>query len=242
MSPDRSINAVSERGPRLLNVITGVFVAALVIATVISSKIVMLGPLALPGGTIVFPVTFIINDILTEVYGYARSRRVVWTALACQALAGLLFLIVDYMPPAPFWKGQEAFHAILGFVPRVALAGLLAFFSGELTNSFVISKMKYFEKGERGLKQGWRFVASTIAGEAVDSLVFMTVAFTGQIPPTDLLQTIMTLYFVKVAYEVIALPVSVPFSNWLKKKESIDHIDYPNRTNYNPFLLRDRDV
>lgn len=228
-----------SKEPRLLNVLTGVFVAALVIATVTSSKIGMFGPLALPGGTVLFPITFILNDILTEVYGYARARRVVWTALGCQALAGLSFLIVDNLPPAPFWTGQEAFHAILGFAPRVALAGFIAFFLGELSNSFVLSKMKYFEKGKRGLAQGWRFVASTVVGEAVDSMVFMTIAFAGQIPPMDLMKTMLTLYVVKVVYEIVALPLSVPFSNWVKKREGLDQIDYPEKTNYNPFSLRD---
>lgn len=232
-------NELSERGPRLLNIFTGLFVAMLVIATVASSKIFMIGPLALPGGVIVFPIIFIFNDILTEVYGYERSRRVVWTALACQALAGLVLLIVDILPAAPFWKGQEAYHAILGFAPRIALAGLVAFFTGELSNSFVLSKMKYFKKGKRGLWQGWRFVASTIVGEAVDSIVVMTIAFAGVIPPADLIKTMVTLYFVKVAYEVVVLPVSIPFSNWVKKKEEIDHLDLPETTNYNPFLLRD---
>ena len=227
---------------RLLNVLTGLFVAALVIATVASSKIAMFGPLALPGGVIVFPITFILNDILTEVYGYERSRRVVWTALGCQILAGLSFWIVDTLQAAPFWPYQDAFHAVLGFAPRVAIAGFISFFSGELTNSFVISKMKYREGGRRGFAQAWRFLASTIVGEAVDSLVFMVIAFTGKIPPLDLVRTAAILYVVKVVYETIALPISIPVSNWVKRLESTDHIDEPETTNYNPFRFDETTV
>jgi len=142
-------------------------------------------------------------------YGYARSRRVIWTALACQALAGFILWLVGVLPPASFWPNQDAYEAVLGFAPRVAIAGLSAFFAGEFANSYVISIMKYRQSGERGVKQGWRFVASTIAGEAVDSFVFMVIAFAGIIPLTNLLSTMVTLYIVKVIYEVVALPVSM---------------------------------
>ena len=227
----------AHKEPRLLGVFTGLFVASLVIATVTSAKIFSLGPLNLPGGTLVFPITFILNDVLTETYGYARSRRVIWTALVCQALAGAIFWLVGVLPPAPFWPNQEAYDAVLGFVPRVAFAGLCSFFSGEFANSYVISRMKYRQGGKRGLKQGWRFVASTLAGEAVDSVLFMVIAFGGVIPLTDLLITIATLYVVKVVYEIVALPVSTRVADWLKRIEGVDHIDTPEATSYNPFLL-----
>jgi uncharacterized integral membrane protein (TIGR00697 family) len=225
-----------DKDLKLFSVLTGIFASILVISTIASSKIFTVAGLNLPGGVIVFPVLFIFNDILTEVYGYARSRRVIWTGLACQALAGLTLLIVGLLPPAPFWPHQEAYLAVLGFVPRIAVAGLLAYFCGEIANSFVLSKMKYWEKGERGWKQSWRFLASTLAGEAVDSIVFMGVAFFGTIPPMDLLTTIVTLYLVKVIYEVLALPLSTRFANWIKRIEGIDHIDHPG-TNYNPFAI-----
>lgn len=233
----KTVSQTSPKDFKLLGVFTGVFSAALVISTVTSSKIAMFGPFAIPAGFILFPVTFILNDIITEVYGYARARRVVWTALGAQLLAAAVFLIADNLPPAIFWSGQDAFHTILGFAPRIALAGVLAFFFGELANSFVISKMKYSEEGKRGLTQGWRFVASTLVGEAVDSLIFMTVAFVGVIPIADLFTTMLTLYVAKVLYEIVALPLSVPLSNWLKKKEGIDHTDHPEDTDYNPFAF-----
>lgn len=226
-----------QKDLKLLPIFSGLFVAVLILSTITSIKIFSVGPLTLPGGVIVFPLAFIFNDILTEVYGYARSRRVIWTGLGCYILTAVTLLIVDALPPASFWPNQAAFTAVLGFAPRVALAGIFAYFSGEFANSVVLSKMKYLEKGERGLKQDWRFVMSTIVGEGVDSIVFMVIAFIGAIPPRDLIKTILILYIVKVVYEIIALPISTRFANWVKKVEGLDTIDYPERTNYNPFAV-----
>ena len=240
-----TIGPTQTRDPgffKLLGIFTGLLVAALVVATVASSKILMVGPLNLPGGVLIFPITYILNDILTETYGYARSRQAVWTALACQALTGLILWLVGVLPPAAFWHNQSAYEAVLGFVPRVALAGLAAFFTGEMANSFVLSKMKYWHQGKRGLRQGWRFVASTMVGEAIDSFVVMTVAFWGVIPTVDLFTTMVTLYVVKVLYEIVSLPFSVPFSNWVKRIEHFDRIDTPDTTNYNPFLFEPGDI
>lgn len=232
--------AAQQRDFKYISVITGFFATILVLATIASAKVFSIGPFALPGGTIIFPILFIFNDFLTEVYGYARSRQIIWTGLGCQAFAGLTLYVITALPPASFWHGQEAFAQILGFVPRVAVAGLCAYFSGELLNSFVLSKMKFFAAGARGLRQGWRFVASTMVGEAADSIVFMTIAFLGAIPFKNLVMTIITLYVVKVLYEIVALPASVPFSNWMKRVEGVDHIDTPETTNYNPFILSGR--
>jgi queuosine precursor transporter len=222
---------------RFLSVFTGIFVASWIIAAVTATKIIALGPINIPAGTLVFPITFILNDILTEAYGYARSRRVVWTALGCQVLALIIFFIADILPPAPFWQNQEAFHQIIGFAPRIAIAGIIALFCGEFANSFVLSKMKYKEEGKRGWKQGWRFVASTAVGEGVDSILVMILAFGGLLATRDLLTTMVTLYLVKVAYEIIALPISIPLSNLIKRVENIDKIDTPQNTNYNPFAV-----
>ena len=220
---------------KLLPIFSGLFVSTLILSTITSSKLFTIGFITLPGGVIIFPLAFIFNDILTEVYGYARCRKVVWTGLASYVLLAFTLLIVEVLPPASFWPNQEAFAAVLGFVPRIALAGILAYFLGEISNSIVLSKMKYWEKGQRGLKQGWRFLMSTVVGEGVDSIVFMTIAFAGTIPSADLLKTILTLYIVKVIYEFIAIPISTRFANYVKKVEGVDKIDYPDRTNYNPF-------
>lgn len=221
---------------RLYNIFTALFVTVLVLASIASTKIASFGPLFLPAGTILFPITFIFNDILTETYGYARSRRILWLGLGCQLLTAVTLWIVGVLPPAPFWPHQQAYDAVLGFVPRIAFSGMVAYFCGEFSNSIVLSKMKFLQCGERGLKQGWRFVASTIVGEAVDSIVFMTLAFSGTIGTGDLIRTMVTLYLCKVIYEIVALPISTRFANWVKKVEGVDHIDTPETTNYNPFV------
>jgi queuosine precursor transporter len=238
MAPPSRESVLSERasaGGSLLSVFTGFFVAVLVLCSVANAKIFAIGSLAMPGSTILFPLVFVFNDILTEVYGYARSRRVIWTGLACQGFAALTFFVIDKLPPAPFWGDQEAYHRLLGLVPRFACAGLVAYFCGEFVNSFVLSKMKYRHHGERGRKLSWRFVVSTAVGEAVDSAIFMTAAFGGVISWASLFKTMFALYIVKFLYEIVILPVHTRIANWVKDIEHIDRIDTPETTDYNPF-------
>ncbi len=222
---------------RLYGVFAGIFSAVLATVPVASTKIFSIGPLQLPGGTVIFPLVFILNDVLTEVYGYDGSRRIIWTGLACQGLAALTLAAVGALPPAASWPNQAAYDAILGFAPRLALASFAAYLCGEFANSFVLSRMKYRDAGRGGLRQGWRFLASTIVGEGVDSAIFMVVAYTGTIPSGDLWRTLATLYVAKVLYEAAALPFSIPFANWVKRVEGLDSIDSPATTNYNPFCV-----
>jgi queuosine precursor transporter len=231
-----------ERELRLLPVVTGVFVAVLLLTPPLDSKFVALGPIEFPGATLLFPVAFILNDVLTEVYGYGRSRRVIWTGMACQLLAALSFWLVGVLPAAPFWHNQEAYSSILGIVPRIALGSLLAYFSGEFANSFVLSRMKFAQRGRTGVAQGWRFVASTLVGEAVDSIAFMGIAFLGVLPFDALIRTLLTIYFLKVAIEIVALPGSTRLANWLKRVEAFDQLDDPAVTRYSPFTLRVSDL
>ncbi len=225
----------------LLNVLTGAFAAVLILSGILASKIIAIGPLYLPGGVILFPLAFIFNDILTEVYGFARSRRIIWTGLACQLLAVIAIIIVGALPSAPFWQNQAAYDAVLGFAPRIFLASIAAYLCGEFANSFVLSKMKYLEKGKRGVKQGWRFAASTAVGEGIDSVIFMSIAFFGVLSAGELARTTITLYLVKVAYEIVVLPFSIRLSNWIKKVEGVDKIDRPEEVSYNPFSLNSKD-
>jgi uncharacterized integral membrane protein (TIGR00697 family) len=222
---------------RLLPVITGFFVAVLLLTPPLDAKFIALGPFAVPGATLLFPFAFILNDVLTEVYGYARSRRVIWTGMACQVLAAATFWLVGILPAAPFWQHQEAYATILGVVPRIAVASLTAYLAGEFANSFVLSRMKYAQRGRIGLPQGWRFLASTLVGEALDSVVFMLVAFLGVLSFRELLTTTLTIYWIKVAVEVLALPGSTRLANWLKRVEAFDQLDDPAATHYNPFRL-----
>jgi hypothetical protein len=225
----------ANAGGSLLSVFTGIFVTVLVLCSVANAKIFAVGSLTMPGSTILFPLVFFFNDILTEVYGYALSRRVIWTGLACQAFAAVTFIVIDKLPPAPFWGYQESYHRLLGLVPRFAFAGLVAYFCGEFANSFVLSKMKYWHQGERGRKLSWRFVVSTVVGEAVDSTIFMIAAFGGVISWANLFKTMFALYVVKVLYEIVILPVHTRIANWVKDVEHIDRIDTPETTEYNPF-------
>jgi uncharacterized integral membrane protein (TIGR00697 family) len=223
---------------RLYTFLAGLFVATLLVSAIASTKVAVIAGVFLPAGTLIFPITFALNDVLTETYGFARSRIIIWTGLVCQVYMSIVLLAADSLAPAPFWGDQEAFHTILGIVPRVALGGVAAYFLGEMANSVIISRMKYAANGRRGLAQGWRFVASTIVGEAVDSVVFMMIAFWGRIPTSDLLHTLLTLYVVKVGYEIVALPFSTRLSNWLKRVEGVDHIDTPATTSYSPFIRK----
>src|SRR3712207_3024480 len=129
---------VKDKDLRLFNVVTGLFVTILILSATTSTKIFAVGPFTLPGGIILFPIAYIFNDLLTETYGFARARRVIWTGFACQILASLTYLLVDKLPPAPFWHNQEAFSSILGFAPRIFVASLVAYFCGEFVNSFIL--------------------------------------------------------------------------------------------------------
>ena len=208
-----------EKDFKLYGTFMGIFVTVLVIS----------------GATLVFPITLIFNDILTEVYGYRRSRRIIWTGMGCQIFAAFMFFLVGIWPAAPFWNNQEAYNIILGTAPRIFLASLTAYFFSEFTNSLVLSRMKYRHQGKRGIYQSWRFVASTIAAETVDSIFFILIAFAGVLPVKNLLETMVTITVAKILYEIIALPFSIKFAGWVKNVEGIDKIDDPHHTNYNPF-------
>ena len=197
-----------------------------------ASKFFALGPLTICGATLIFPVTYIFNDVFTEVYGFAKSRRIIWLGLGAQAFTGLAYWFLGILPPAPFWHEQEAYMTILGIGPRVALASLTAYFLGEFSNSYVISRMKFRQQGAGGLKQSWRFVASTIVGEGVDTLVFFPLAFALVVPLEDLLKTMLTVYVAKVLYEIVALPLSIFIANKIKRADAMDVIDNPAETNY----------
>lgn len=222
---------------KLYGVFTGVFVTALVLAPILASKFIAVGPLIISGATLIFPINFIFNDILTEVYGYQKARRIIWTGIGCSILSAVMFFIVGLLPSPDFWHNQDAYMQILGIIPRVVFASLFAYFFSEFTNSLVLSKMKYWHKGKRGMYQAWRFIASTIAGELVDSIIFITVGFAGTIPTNDLIITILTIWVAKTLYEVVLLPFSTRFANYVKKVEGVDNIDYPEYTNYNPFAI-----
>lgn len=233
-----SISEVRSSPGRLLPVFTGVFTAVLVLIPSMSSKFISLGPTAIAGSTLVFPITFIINDVLTEVYGFRQSRVVIWTGMAMQIFAALFYWVIQVWPAPDFWTEQTAYNTILGQAPRIVAASLSAYFFGEFANSMVLSKMKHRQRGKHGGPQAWRFILSTIIGEGLDSFLFMTIAFLGTMPTPQLFKIAATIWLIKIAYEIAALPLSMRFAGWIKRVEGIDTIDNPDSTSYNPFSIR----
>lgn len=215
-------------------IITALFVTTLITSNIIAVKLVDFVGLVLPAGIIIFPVSYIFGDVLTEVYGYRQARLVIWLGFACNFLVVICIWIAGLLPPAGFWEYQSAYNQILGYTPRLLLASFVAYLVGEFANSFVLAKMKIATKG-RWL---WtRTIASTLVGEGFDSLVFITIAFVGTIPAIALVSTITTQWLVKSAYEVIATPLTYWVVNFLKREEGSDVFDY--ETNFNPLSVRD---
>jgi uncharacterized integral membrane protein (TIGR00697 family) len=223
---------VNRGGPGCLDVITGLFVAVLIISNIASSKIVVLGPFDFDGGTLLFPASYIFGDLLTEVYGYARSRRVIWTGFGALLAMTATLAVVGALPPAPGWTGQEAYEAILGQTPRIVAASLIAYFAGEFANSYVLAKMKVWTSGQRL----WtRTIGSTLAGQAVDTGLFCAIAFLGVLPGDLLLRVIVSNYVFKVGIEAAFTPLTYRAVAFLKRREGLDHYDVG--TDFNPFRL-----
>jgi len=217
---------------RYFDVIMALFVAVLLISNVASAKILDLGPFTFDGGTILFPLSYIFGDILTEVYGYRRSRKVIWTGFGCAGLMSLVFAIVGALPPAQGWEHQAAYEAILGQTPRIVLGSLIAYWAGEFSNSFVLAKLKIITNGQ------WlwtRTIGSTIVGEGVDTLLFANIAFLGVLPQDLLVALVISNYVFKVGVEVLATPITYAIVTFLKRAEQEDY--YDRDTDFNPFAL-----
>ncbi len=212
--------------------ITGLFAACLVISNILDTKIFQFLSLNLPGGIVLFPVVYIFGDILTEIYGYSLSRRVIWTGFFSLLLMVLASTIVHSLPSADFWKLDHEYDQILGKVPRIVIASISAYFLGEFVNSFVLAKLKVRMGGKN---MSLRFIASTLLGQFVDTLVFVIIAFTGQMGTEALISITLSAWAFKVAWELIALPFTVLIVKWLKKVENADHYDV--NTNFTPFKI-----
>jgi uncharacterized integral membrane protein (TIGR00697 family) len=218
--------------------VTAVFVTTLIISNIIAVKLVAIAGLYLPAAVILFPIAYIFGDILTEVYGYARARMVIWTGFLCNLLAVIAIWLGGQLPAAPFWSAgafqspaaaQQAYQAILGYTPRLLAASFVAYLIGEFLNSFVLAKLKLRTQG-RFL---WlRTISSTLVGQAADSSVFITVAYLGVFPPGDLGRAILSQWLFKVAYETLATPLTYLIVGWLKRAEREDY--YDRSTDFNP--------
>ena len=204
-------------------------------AKIAQVDIALIGAVSFGAGVLFFPISYVFGDILTEVYGYARSRRVIWAGFAGLAFAALMAWIVVWLPPAPFWTNQAAYEIAFGSTWRIAAASLIGFLCGEFVNSFVLAKMKILMKGRR---LWMRTVGSTILGEGVDSLIFYPLAFwgSGLIPDDKLPQLILVQFVSKVAVEVMFTPLTYAVVGWLKRAEKEDY--YDTNTDFNPFTLK----
>ena len=222
-----------QKNYKYLGAISVFFVSILLISDVASSKIVDLKWFTFDGGTLLFPLSYIFGDVLTEVYGYKRSRQVIWLGFAMTLLMSIIFIVVGKLPPATGWDNQAAYDAILGLTPRIVIASLIAYFAGEFSNSFILAKMKIWTKG----KMLWaRTIGSTIVGEFLDSTLFIVIAFWGVFPTSLIVTLIISNYIFKTAVEVLFTPLTYKVIGFLKKHESEDYYDVD--TNFNPFSVK----
>jgi queuosine precursor transporter len=215
---------------RYYDFILHAFVVILILSNLVAPKIVAAGPFRLSGAQLLFPLTYIFGDIFTEVYGYSGSRRAIWMGFFASGLLAILGMIIVALPPAPGWEGQAAYAQIFGFVPRLVVASLIAYWVGEFANSFVLARLKVMTRG----KHLWmRTVSSTIVGQFFDTLIVIVIAFGGSIDAGTLWKMIYSGYLFKVAYEALATPLTYLVVNALKRAEGIDI--YDERTDFNPF-------
>lgn len=232
-SPKQKASASSQSSHWFLLVVS-IFITCLITANIIAVKLIHVFGLIMPAAIIIFPLSYILGDVLTEVYGYRQARRVIWLGFFCNLIAVVAIWLGQILPAASFWEGQAAYERILGYTPRLLLASFLAYLVGELVNSFILAKMKMATKG----RYLWaRTIGSTLVGQGLDSLLFMTLAFMGTIPLSVLTGAIVVQWLSKSAYEAIATPLTYGVVNFLKKKERLDIFDHDTR--FNPFLFRE---
>lgn len=217
----------------LFLIITSFFIACLLITNIVAGRLIQLGGMTITADLFLFPVTYIFGDVLTEVYGFQKTRITIWLGFAANFLMAAVFMFIITLPYPGFWEHNQAYNTVLGFTPRLVLASLIAYFSGEFSNSVILSRMKVLTRG-RWL---WtRTIGSTIIGEGIDTLIFMSIAFGGLYPWPIFMSMLLAQYFWKVGYEVAATPLTYIFVGWLKKKEGKDIFD--EGISYNPFRLR----
>src|SRR5687767_12943218 len=208
------------------------FVTCLLTANTMAAKLIGVAGVVVPAAIVIFPISYVVGDVLTEVWGYGVARRVIWLGFACNALMVAALWLGGELPPAPFWKGQDAYEAIFGQTPRILTASFLAYLVGEFANAFVLAKLKVATQG-RWL---WmRTIGSTIVGQGLDSAVFVTLAFAGVVPAGALVSIVAAQWIFKVAYEAAATPLTYAAVGWLKAREGLD--TYDRHTDFNPVRL-----
>lgn len=240
---DRAIaaDAIAQHPFRCYDFVMAAFVAILLLSNVIGAgKVAVvtlpgIGPWPFGAGILFFPVSYIIGDVLTEVYGYARARRVIWAGFAATVFMAFMAWVVVALPPAPSWTNQAAYETVFGQVPRIVFASICAFWAGEFVNSYVLARMKIWTEG----RHLWtRTVGSTVFGQAVDSAIFYPLAFLGAVgwTPHLVLVVLFTQWALKVGWEVLLTPVTYAVVGWLKRVEGIEIFD--RGTDFSPFRTR----
>ncbi|MDE3105325.1 MAG: queuosine precursor transporter [Acidobacteriota bacterium] len=217
---------------KYLDALTTAFVVILLVSNLIAQKVVAIGPFNVSGAVILFPVTYIFGDVFTEVYGFASSRRAIWLGFFGTLLLYLVGTIIIALPAAPGWHNQAAFDTVFGFIPRILAASLAAFWVGEFANSYTMAKLKLLTDGR---KLWTRTIGSTVVGQAVDTSLVITLTFLGVMPLRTILTMIVSSYLLKVAYEVLATPVTYVVINSLKRAERSDPFD--RHESFNPFAF-----
>ncbi|MCS6923117.1 MAG: queuosine precursor transporter [Fimbriimonadales bacterium] len=231
--PKVALTGSVERGYSIWFVmVVALFLTSLLVSNIVAAKIVGIGGLVMSSAIVIFPVSYIVGDILTEVYGYRRARLVIWIGFACNLLVVLIITAVIAMPPAPFWQHQEAFQTVLGVAPRLMVASLIAYLVGEFTNSYVLAKLKIATQG-RWL---WtRTISSTMVAQLLDTAIFTAIAFGGLYPAAELARMSLIEWGIKTLYEALATPITYAVVGFLKAREGVDV--YDTETRFNPFLV-----
>ena len=199
-----------------------VFCACLIASNLLETKIIQLGPVTITAGFLVFPISYIINDCIAEVWGFGKARLIIWLGFAVNFAMVALFQIAVALPAAPFWEGDAAFRFIFGLAPRIAASSLLAFLLGSFLNAYIMSRMKI---ASRGKHFSARAILSTLAGESADSFIFFPLAFGGLVPVQELLKMMAIQIFAKTAYEIVVLPLTIRVVSLLKHVEGMDAYD-----------------
>jgi queuosine precursor transporter len=210
--------------------LSSLFVASLLISNIVATKLVSIGPFIFTGGILIFPITYIFGDVFTELYGFAHSRKIIWTGFFSLIALSVALWIVGVLPPAASWQNQEAYSRILGIVPRVAIASIIGYLAGEFANSYCLIQLKILTKG----KYLWvRTIGSTLVGEFIDTILFVCICFAGITPWTVLAIAALSSYVFKVAYEVLATPLTYKVISFLKQREHCSGTEL--KANFNPF-------
>lgn len=214
--------------------VAALFVTSLIVSNIIAVKLIDVAGMILPAAIIIFPISYILGDVLTEVYGFARARQVIWLGFLCNLFAVVAISVGGLLPAAGFWGGQEAYDAILGAVPRILAASFIAYLVGEFINAYVLARLKVAMEG----RHLWvRTIGSTLAGQLLDSAIFITIAFAGILPVEVLVTAIVTQWLVKSGYEALATPLTYAVVGFLKRADGADA--YDRDIQFRPFTVSD---